>query len=348
MTPPVSQSLEVRDDARSDVWDAYVDGAPDGSVYHRSVWAEVIRDVFGHQTRQLSAWSSGRIVGVLPLVAFRSGLFGRFLVSMPFVNYGGIAADSPAAAAALLQAAAAYARVTGARSVELRHVARQCPQLPARTHKVSMHLRLQASADAQWTALDRKLRNQVRKAEKSDLTVQVGGAELLDRFYAVFSENMRDLGTPVQSRRFFARILAAFPSQAALLCVAHAGVPVAGAFVIWHKGTMEVPWASALRRWNHLCPNVLLYWEMLKFGIARGCRTFDFGRSTPDEGTYHFKKQWGAEPVPLYWEYWLREGAELPDRSPKNQRFSLAIAVWQRLPVAVTRLIGPRIVRSIP
>lgn len=111
---------------------------------------------------------------------------------------------------------------------------------------------------------------------------------------------------------------------------------------------MEVPWASSLRRYNPLCPNVLLYWEMLKFAIGQGVVTFDFGRSTPLEGTYQFKAQWGAEAQPLYWEYWLAEGACLPDRSPKNRKFEAVIAVWQRLPVAVTRRLGPRIVRDIP
>jgi FemAB-related protein (PEP-CTERM system-associated) len=221
-------------------------------------------------------------------------------------------------------------------------------QLPVQTHKVAMVLSLQPTAEAQWDALDRKLRNQVRKAEKSGLTTRVGGAELLPAFYDVLARNMRDLGSPVHSKNFFKAILETFPDRSRLFCVSLGSTPIAASFVLWHDDRLEVPWASALRSYNPLCPNVLLYWEMLKFGIERRFARFDFGRSTPLEGTYQFKKQWGAEPQQLYWEYWLAPGRSLPDRSPKNPKFGKAIAVWRRLPVMVTRAIGPSIVRNIP
>ncbi len=350
VTPAAGQtgSIRIRDDASAGAWDSFVMAAPDATVYHLSAWAGIIREAFGHRTRQLSAWEGDRLVGILPLVVFRSTLFGRFVTSVPFVNYGGVVASSPAAAQALLDEAVAEARRQGARSLELRHRVRQFPDLSVKTHKVAMVLPMAASAEIQWDGLDRKLRNQVRKAEKSGLTVKVGGVELLDGFYEVFAENMRDLGTPVQAQSFFARIMAALPSQTAILQVLHEGRPIAASFVVWHRGTMEVPWASSLRRYNPLCANVLLYWEMLKFCLAQGCHTFDFGRSTPNEGTYQFKKQWAAVPQALFWEYWLADGQAMPDLSPKNSRFSAAIAVWQRLPVALTRVLGPAIVRNIP
>ena len=185
-----------------------------------------------------------------------------------------------------------------------------------------MVLPLQPTVDEQWRVLDRKLRNQVRKAEKSGLTVQRGGAELLDSFYDVLARNMRDLGSPVHSKRFFADILATFPDRTRLLCVSLGSTPVAASFVIWHGERIEVPWASALRAYNPLCPNVLLYWEMLKFSIERRFAQFDFGRSTPNEGTFNFKQQWGAEPHQLYWEYWLDAGRSLPGPQPEESRNS--------------------------
>ena len=167
-------------------------------------------------------------------------------------------------------------------------------------------------------------------------------------FYQVFAHNMRDLGTPVYSKRFFEEVLRAFPDRARIVCVRYEGRTVAASVVFRHRATMEVPWASSLREFNHLSPNVRLYWEMLQLAIEEGCRTFDFGRSTPNEGTYNFKKQWGAEPVPLVWEYWTAPGAAVPDLSPKNAKYGAAISVWRKLPVGLTRLIGPPIVRNIP
>ena len=196
--------------------------------------------------------------------------------------------------------------------------------------------------------LDRKARNQVRKAQKSDLTVERGGPELLDAFYTVFARNMRDLGTPVYAKKFFAEVLEACGERARIIAVRLKDAPIAAGFTYRTGGMIEIPWASSIRDFNALCPNHLLYWHALETAIADGVQVFDFGRSTPGEGTFKFKEQWGAEPVPLHWEYWLAAGDTLPDQSPKNPKFERAIAMWKRLPVSVASTLGPAIVRSIP
>ena len=343
-----SPAPDVCRDVGADEWDRYVNSQPDASVYHLAGWAGVVERVFGHQTSYLAARVGERIVGVLPLVLFRTPLFGRFAVSMPFVNYGGIVADTDDARGVLLAAAIHDARAAGAAYLELRHARRLFEHLPARTHKVAMILDLQPSVDEQWRVLDRKLRNQVRKAEKEGLQVRSGGLELLGEFYDVLAHNMRDLGSPVHSRRLFADVLTTFPERTRIFCVSRDSTPMAAALVLWRGDRLEVPWASSIRRFNPLCANVLLYWDMLKYGVERRFVQFDFGRSTPLEGTYQFKRQWGAEPRPLYWEYWLNGDARVPDRGPKNPAFGPAISVWQQLPVSLTRLLGPWVVRNIP
>jgi serine/alanine adding enzyme len=328
-------------------WDHYVERRPAASGYHLWNWRRVFEGVFGHEAIYLTAVRSGAIVGVLPLVAFRSVLFGRFLVSLPFVNYGGVVADDDATAQALVDHAAIVARETRASHVELRHVERRFPRLAPKQHKVAMVLPLPSTADALWAALDRKVRNQVRKAEKSGLVAEVGGAAQLGDFYTVFARNMRDLGTPVYSRRLFETVCALFPDRTAVVVIRHEGRPVAAGFTWRWRQRVEVPWASSLREFNAMAPNNLLYWTVLRQAIAGGATSLDFGRSTPNEGTYHFKKQWGAEPMPLCWEYDVVAGA-LPDQSPKNPKFGLAIRAWQRLPLGVANWLGPRIVGSIP
>jgi len=339
----------VHDRPRAGAGEAYVAMQTGASAYHLPAWLGVIRRAFGHETRYLVAESGDRVVGVLPLVFFRSRVFGRFAVSLPFLNYGGVLADNESAARALLEHAVEQTRSAGGTHLELRHCdAQMFPELPAKRHKVAMELTLERTIDLQWHALDRKLRNQIRKAEKSGLTAQVGGSELLEPFYGVFARNMRDLGTPVYGIRFFREILATFVDCARVLCVRHEGRPVAASIVHWSGSRIEVPWASALREFNPLCANVLLYWHMLQFAIERRLEVFDFGRSTPDQGTFHFKKQWGAVPRQLVWEYWTAEGHSLPDLNPSAARFDLAVRTWQRLPMVVTTALGPHIVRNIP
>lgn len=343
-TTPVT----VRDDVAAELTDRYVSSHRLASSYHRQRWLGVIRQAFGHAGKYLVAEASGAVVGVLPLVFFDSRLFGRFAVSMPFLNYGGVLADSADAEQALLARAIDETQRAGGTHLELRHTRQHFPQLTPKRHKVAMELALASTADAQWQAIDRKLRNQVRKAEKHGLVCTSGGVERLDEFYQVFARNMRDLGTPVYRASFFREVLDAFPAHSRIFVVASAGRPVAASLVHWQGRRIEVPWASSLREFNPLCANVLLYWQMLAFAIERGFESFDFGRSTPGEGTYLFKKQWGAEARELVWEYWTAPRHDVPELNPKNPKFELAIRTWRRLPLSVTNRLGPLVVRNIP
>lgn len=348
LVPAPPPALELATNATEPEWDGFVEAHPHASGYHTWRWRRVFERAFGHETLYLVARDRRRIVGVLPLVIFRSRLFGAFAVSLPFVNYGGVCARDAMVADSLVDYAGRIAAERKLAHVELRHVARQFCGRPVRQHKVGMRLTLQRDAAAAWERIDRKARNQVRKAEKSGLTARSGGLELLDRFYPVFARNMRDLGTPVYTKRLFAEVLATFPESARVFLVDHNDVTVAGGITLRHRDMIEVPWASSLREYRSHCPNNLLYWRIIEHAIAAGCTALDFGRSTPNEGTYQFKQQWGAEPTPLHWEYVLDAGRALPDLTPSNPRFSAAIAIWTRLPLAITNFVGPHIVRSIP
>lgn len=326
-------------------WERFVTAHNPEAGYHAWDWRRVFTNAFGHDTVYLIARRRGAVEGVLPLVVIRSMIFGNSLTSLPFLNYGGVLADSEEAREALVASAGDEAQRRRCAHVELRHVERQLPALPCKQHKVSMRLPL---GPALWEGLDRKVRNQIRKAEKSGLVVERGGAALVDDFYKVFARNMRDLGTPVYSRRLFEEVLATFPEQAQLHVVRLNGQPIAAGLTYRTPSMVQLPWASSIREFNALCANVLLYWDAIQFAQAAGAASFDMGRSTPGEGTFKFKAQWGAEPVPLHWEYQLAAGAELPNVSPANPKFQLAIALWQKLPVGVATRIGPLIVRAIP
>jgi FemAB-related protein (PEP-CTERM system-associated) len=254
-------------------WDQFVRGQAESTGYHLWAWQNVFTSAFGSTCPYLLVRRDGTVTGVLPLVEIRSRLFGRALSSLPYVNYGGALAADDASRAALVERATDLARQRSLSYVLLRHSKRLFPALPARDHKVTMLLPLQGSGDAMWSALDRKVRNQIRKAEKSHLAVTAGGAELLDDFYGVFARNMRDLGTPVYGRSLFAAILSHFPSDARLHIVSLEGRPIAGALSYGYRDWIEVPSASSLREHRVLCPNHLMYWT-----TSLRLRTFDSER----------------------------------------------------------------------
>ena len=352
LTLPIpANALETRLTVSSDVgeleWNAYVERHPDATADHLWRWRDLFEGVFGQNCTYLAARRHGAIVGVLPLTCFRSLLFGRSVVSVPYLNYGGVLASDAEAAAALVQRAERIGREFGASYVELRHQQRQLPDRPFRQHKVRMLLELPETSEDLWKAIDRKVRNQIRKAQKEGLVPAAGGASLLEDFYPVFATNMRDLGTPVYSPRVFAETLRLFPDRARVHLVRHDGRAVAGAVTVRFRDSVIVPWASSLREFRHLCPNMLLYWAMLERAIADGLRLFDFGRSTRGAGTHQFKLQWGAREIPLSWEYVLLTRDTPPDHGAANPRLALAVAAWKRLPVAVATRLGPGLVRHI-
>ena len=344
----LSESFTVTTDLGVDDWNRFVASHPEATGYHRAEWRAVFESGLGHRCHYLAVQSGAAVQGVLPLVEVRSPLFGRALSSLPYVNYGGILASTPRAAEALLSAANELAGKRRLQFVVLRHRRQQLPQLPVRTHKVTMLLPLESDAERMWTALDRKVRNQVRKGEKSALETLSGGAELLDDFYGVFARNMRDLGTPVYGRRLFAEILRQFPDDARVHLVRLGSATIAGALSYAWNHVIEVPSASSLKEHRSLCPNHLMYWHIIKEAIRDGRTIFDFGRSTPDDGTYHFKEQWGAAPDQLWWEYSLVGGGQLPSADRHDASYQRRIEYWKKVPLPIANLLGPRIARSIP
>ncbi|CAN5604631.1 FemAB family PEP-CTERM system-associated protein [soil metagenome] len=312
-------------------------------------WLAVLRKGLGHTPYCLEARLDNQCKGVLPLAAVKSRLFGHFLVGLPYLNYGGPLCSDRACDGLLLQAAKDLADRLNVRYLELRdeRAYDQSGFVANPGLKLHMRLPLPHEADLLWKKLDTKVRNQVRKGQKSGLELAWGGQELVDEFHAVFSENMRDLGTPAYDKRFFRAILEQFPDRAEL-GIARLGVkPVACCLLLHGWGITEVPSASSLRAYNSTCANMLLYWTMLERAVARGQAEFDFGRSSPDSPTYRFKKQWGALPHQAVWNHYVRKG-NAGDMRPTNPKYGRAVQIWQKLPLWLTRIAGPLIVRGIP
>jgi FemAB-related protein (PEP-CTERM system-associated) len=210
-------------------------------------------------------------------------------------------------------------------------------------HKVNLTLPLPAHADRLWKQLDGGVRNQVRKAERSGLSVEWGGGEKLDAFYGVFASRMRELGSPVHGRGFFNAVLEAFGDRARLAVVQKGATPVGGLIALAFKDVLTVPWASCLSEYRSLCPNMLLYWEAIRSGCAQGFRRFDFGRSTRGSGTYRFKCQWGAEEEALFWYTIPTRDARVHDNRGAGRSAAFLSESWRRLPLGVTRHLGPHI-----
>ena len=333
---------------RGDVseWDRYVRSSENGTFCHLSGWREIITGVLGHECHYLVARDdSGECQGLLPLARVRSRLFGDYLLSMPFVNYGG-PIGTPEAEQQLGRHAQHLAQALKVKLLELRTRHRVSSELQTTDRKVTVLLPLPASAEALMAKFPGKLRSQIRRPMKEGMELRFG-ADQRDAFYAVFAHNMRDLGTPVLPRRLFDELARVFPQDVVFCAVYHQGQPVAaGCGFIWGR-EFELTWASSLRAHSRLAPNMLLYWGLMQHMIERGLRVFNFGRCTPDGGSHRFKLQWGGETVSLPWLQWSSTGTAAPP-SPDRPLFQMATRVWSRMPLAMANTIGPLLARSLP
>jgi len=347
--------MEIRTARSKDksAWDAYVDSYPNAAPYSLFAWKNAVEEAYGHEGCYLLAEEDGTIRGVLPLFHFRIPLWGSNLVSLPFCDMGDILADNSEVRMVLANEAVSLAQKMKVKSLAIRSGAENLFSdsygwnVHVNTDKVRMLLRLPDTSEELWKGFKSKLRSQIRKAEKNGLVFTWGNTETLDAFYDVFSRNMHDLGSPVHSKKWIAKIIQHYGKSARMGLVYCDGQPVGCGIILFTRHTVSIPWASTLREYNRLAPNMLLYWNFLKYAADHGRKTFDFGRSTPNEGTYRFKKQWGAVPEPLYWYRVTSTGDHQQDTDVDSVSREMAARLWASIPFAVVNFLGPRVRKYI-
>jgi serine/alanine adding enzyme len=328
-------------------WDDFARAQAGYTHFHQFGWKGLIEKVFGHECLYLAARNpDGALAGVLPLVRVKSAVFGHYLVSQPFLNYGG-PLGSPEAVRALATEAVKLADARAVKLLELRSRVALPLDLPVSHRKITVVLDLPAGSEELFKAIPAKVRSQVRRPQKEGVTVRFG-ADQVEPFFAVFSRHMRDLGTPTLPLKFFQSVAREFPADAWFGCAWLNDQPIAcGAGFLW-GGEFEMTWASSLSEYNKIAPNMLLYWSFMERAIEARLQLFNFGRCTPDGGTHRFKRQWGSRDEQLHWYQHARNAQEAATPSPDDGAFSWGPRIWKKLPLSVATTLGPRIVRYIP
>lgn len=326
-------------------WDSFVRGKPGWTHFHLYGWRTVLQRIVSHDCPYLAArHPDGALVGVLPLVRVRSLIFGHYLVSQPFVNYGGPLGD-PLAVQALTSRAVGMAEEAGAKLLELRSRVELPIDLPVSHRKVTVVLDLDPDPERTFKRFDAKLRSQIRRPIKEGVTVRFGRDQVAP-FFRVFARHMRDLGTPTQPRSLFEDLADQFPEDMWVGCAYFQDQPVAGGVGFCWGKEFEMTWASSLQAHSRIAPNMLLYWSFMERCAKEGISLFNFGRTTPGSGTHRFKLQWGSREEPLWW--YQRQAGLAKTPSPDDARYAWGPRIWRRLPLSLATALGPRIVRGIP
>lgn len=333
-------------DADAGRWEAFVDDCPEATFFHRIGWREIIETVFHHRTFYLLAERRGAVAGVLPLAEVRSRLFGHALVSLPFAVYAGPAAVDAASAQALLDAAADLARSLNVSYLEVRNVAARREEWPRQDLYVRFSKALLPDVEANLLAIPRKQRAMVRKGAKHGLKSVFDDS--VERFFALYADNVHRHGTPPFSKHYFARLREVFGASCEILIVTDAaGVPVSGVLSFYFRGEVLPYYAGDTLAARQLAANDFKYWELMRTACERGAKVFDFGRSKRGTGSFDFKRNWGFEPRALCYEYLLLRRDAIPQNNPANPKYRAFIAMWKRLPLPIANRLGPLIVRSL-
>ena len=344
--PIAVRRLEHKDAAR---WDAFVHACPEATFFHLSAWQGIVEDVFRHRTHFLYAERAGEIIAVLPLAEVKSRLFGHALTSLPFCVYGGIAASVDAgdeAIAALEAEADRLAREAGVQHLEYRNLHARHADWPRQELYVTFRKAILPDEEANMLAIPRKQRAMVRKGIKNGLQSHVDDS--VDRFFALYADNVLRHGTPALPRKFFQRLRDTFGENCEVLTVTDADGKVLSSVLSFYFRDEVLPYyAGDDLAARELAANDFKYWELMRRACARGCRLFDYGRSKIGTGPYSFKKNWGFEPQPLSYEYRLYKRDSVPQNNPMNPKYRLFIALWRKLPIGVANAIGPHIVRNL-
>ena len=321
---------------------------PNAKLEHTPAWSDMINRTFGHKTFYLVTREGESIQGVLPLTCVQSRIFGNRMISQAFSNYGGILADNPDAAESLYNKSVELAVENDCKSIEFRNIEPLNYGLNLCTDKIVLYLALTTDVERLWQSFVPKVRNQVRKAQKSSIYAINGSMELLDDFYKVWTVRMHQLGTPCYPRKLFHNILATFPDDTLIFLVRLDKLTIGGAFVYCFQGFVQIRWAATLTEYNTLCPNNLLYWSVMRHFCSADASCFDFGRTTVGSGQHKFKKQWGAKQIQLNTQYWVRPGQKLSLARPDNPKYKNKVEIWKKLPLWFTRFAGPYISCNLP
>ena len=331
-------------------WDEYVDDHNNATPYHRFAWLLSIEQAYQHQNVSLLALDGDKVVGVLPCVKMQKPFSKVSYCALPFCDLGHGLANDASILQALQSEGLTLLQGEGGNSFDYRDSVNTLPSDELAGKKVRMVLPLPGDSETLLAGFKSKLRSQIRKAEKNGLSCVIANSQnQIDDFYQIFAINMRKLGSPVHSKKWFENLFKHYDQHIVLSVVYSDNVPVGAGIVLRSANKAAIPWASTVAEYNKLAPNMMLYWSLLEHVSNLGCTEFDFGRSTYDEGTYKFKRQWGAEAVPLAWSNLVPSSNNLTENNTDNvsQIRILVEKVWSKLPLAVTTLVGPKIRKHI-
>ncbi len=338
--------ISLLDENSAAAWDVFVENTEQATFFHKSGWKKVLESAFGHKAYFFYAEDQGEIVGILPLLHIKSFLFGNSLCSTGFCVYGGIVAINESAFAALDEKACQLAADLKVDHLEMRNQTQQNPDRPRKDLYFTFRKQLADDVEANMSVIPRKQRAMIRKGIKAGLKSEIDND--IERFYRAYSESVRNLGTPVFSKKYFKILKDVFAQDCEVLTVTDSNDQLVASVMNFYFKDQVLPYyGGGVESARAVQGNDFMYWEVMRRAVEKGIKVFDYGRSKEGTGSYRFKKHWGFEPQPLHYEFHLVSASDLPDINPLNPKYQIFIAAWKKLPLAVSQFVGPWLAKDL-
>jgi len=341
--------IKLYDDCLKKDWVSYIDNNPKSSLWHHYNWLKINKEIFSLKNISLLHYQDGKINGILPLYIVNNVFYQRFAISSPFSNYSGLITNNDLISAKLINKAVDETKNYKCNYLEIRSKS-VISEMKQSSTFCNMILDISETIDKIWSIkVKSKTRNQTRKAYKNNLKVKIGNnIDDINEFYKVYLQNITRLGTPVFPKKYFSLMTDLFRNKLNIISIKHSDVTIASLISINFNKTCYIPYASSFVKWNSLCPNNILYWEAIKYAKENNMTMFDFGRSTKSTGTYNFKKQWGATPLQLHYNYKLIKNSTIPSTGAINNKYKLMMKLWSKLPLTLSERLSNIIINRLP
>jgi FemAB-related protein (PEP-CTERM system-associated) len=338
-------ALEAAEYAR---WDRFVLQQPRATFFHQTAWMKVMTETYGYRPYYFYAERDGQVSGVAPVFLISNWVSGRSLISLPFAVYGGVVAADSETEQALVDKLEALARDLKAGFLELRNRAQDpYKDYHANPRYATFTIPLISDTERLRASFPKDIRYMIRKGEKAGLETRLG-FDQLDEFYKLMSINLRRLGTPAFPKALFENLIRYYGNDVELMLAYDGKRAIAGAMSFNFRDSTQPYYFGSLEEAKGLAANNFLWWRLIERGARQGFRTFDFGRSKKESGNFEFKKKWNPKIETLGYQIRLFGDKELPNVSPNSPKFRRATDLWKKLPLGVTRIVGPRVVRWFP
>jgi len=339
------RSLENKDDK---TWDDFVSSTPTCTFFHTLGWKRVIEQIFPYRSEYLLAEEDGQIQGILPLFEVKSFLGTRSWLSVPFGVYGGVSAKTAEAERSLLESVKTLAQERRIQCVEFRHERPCLEPWPSKDLYYTFRRELFGTVEENFQSIPRKQRRMIRQGEKHGLAMTLNGLEALDDFYAIYTHSLRKLGTPAFPRAYFSELLTEFGHACRIVGVWKDQRMVGAVMTFFFKDQVLPYYGGALSETVKYAVYDFMYWAVMQHAVEAGYRIFDFGRSKKGTGAFDFKRHWGFEPALLPYQFYLPQGGAIPNLNPSNPKLKWALEIWKRMPIGMTRVLGPHLIRYVP